>query len=152
MLRRRLERPQLVAAEREKDAARHGTERRDCGRHVCDLDPMVAVDGFPGRSLEDEQRSTCERDSLCGVGGNLQGIGMRCVDQHIDRFCLEECSKAGGAAEAADSHRHRLRGWSGGASGERQRHREVGARREAFCEAPGLRCAAENEDAFHGAC
>ena len=93
--------------------------------------------------------------SIVGIGGigrNLRGIGMRRIDQHVDRLRREERGEAFGAAEAADPHRDRLRGWCRGAAGKRQRYREVGARGEALREASRLRGAAENEDAFHGAC
>ena len=74
---------------------------------------------------------------------------MRGVDQGIDALADEICGETVGAAEAADAHRHRLRGGRGGAAGERQRHGEVGAAGEASGQLPRFRGAAENEDACH---
>jgi len=76
---------------------------------------------------------------------------MRRIDQEVDRFGAEPSGEADGAAETADAYQNRLRRRRRGAPGERQRHREIGARRQALGELPRLRGAAENEDAFHDA-
>ena len=74
---------------------------------------------------------------------------MRGVDQSIDALAGEIVREARGAAEAADAHRHRLRGGRRRAAGERQRDVEAGAAGEASGQLPRFGGAAENEDACH---
>ena len=71
------------------------------------------------------------------------------VDQHIDALGGEMRGQALGPSEAADPHRHRLRGGICGAPRERERDREIGASGEAFRQPSRLRGAAENKDASH---
>ena len=152
VLRRRRERRQLLAAEREKDAARRGAERPHGASAVGDLGPAVAVDRDPGGTIERQQRDLREVSRPAAALADMRRrVGMRRIDQDVDRFRAEIGGETLGAAETADPHRNRLRRRRGGAAGERQRHREIGARRQALREPPRLRGAAENEDALHGA-
>ena len=138
MLRRRRERGQLVAAEREESAARRGAERLHGGRHVGNLGPTVAVDRDPGGTIERQQRDLREGRGGGRIGGDACRIRMGRIDQEVDRFRAEPCGEARSAAETADPHRDRLRRRRRGAAGERQRHREIGARRQALRELPRL--------------
>ena len=74
---------------------------------------------------------------------------MRGVDQRIDAFRREMRGQALRAAEAADPHRHRLRGGICGAARQRQHHGEIAAFGQAFRQPPRFRGAAENKDASH---
>ena len=56
MLRRGLERRELLPAERQEDAARRVAERRDGLGDVVDQRPAIAVDRLPGGTAQREER------------------------------------------------------------------------------------------------
>ena len=151
VLRPRRERDELIAAECKEYATWRGAERLHGGRHVGNFGPAVAVDRDPGGTIQRQKRNLCEGRGGGRIGGDACRIGMRRIDQEVDRFGAEPSGEADGAAETADAYQNRLRRRRRGAPGERQRHREIGARRQALGELPRLRGAAENEDAFHDA-
>jgi hypothetical protein len=68
------------------------------------------------------------------------------VDESIDLLAREMIRETIRATEASDPHRNGLRGARGRAARERQRHRKVRPRGQAFAEPSCLRGAAENED------
>jgi len=77
---------------------------------------------------------------------------MRRVDESVDALVGEVTHKAFDSAEAADPHRHGLRGGRRGAPGERDGYGEIDASGETLRQAPRFRSAAENEDASHVVC
>jgi len=147
VLRRLDERRQFLAAESDKHASCRSSERAHGGRHVGDIDPAVACNGDPGRPLEREQPHTARGRSLRGIGRDHCGIRMRCIDQRVDPLPDQIVGKPLETTEPPYPHRHGLGCGFGGASGQRQRHLEVGARRKALAELPRLCRAAENENA-----
>ena len=73
------------------------------------------------------------------------------IDQNLDVLRGEISRKPLGAAEAADSHRNRLRGRAGRAAGQRKRYSNAGAIREASGQLPCFAGAAEYENVPHAA-
>ena len=73
------------------------------------------------------------------------GVRVGGVDQYVDAFACEVASQALYAAEAAEPHRHRLRGRMRRAAGQRKRYLEVRAVCEAAGQLPRLAGAAEDE-------
>ena len=149
VLRRMRERRQLLAAERDEDAARRLPQRANRLARVAHLDPAVAGDRGPRRT---PQRHAGHIGFACGGDGirrNDVGVRMRGVDQRVDALADQIVREACGAAKTAAADRHRLARGRGGAAGERQRDLEVGAACQPLREHPRLRGAAENEDAWH---
>jgi hypothetical protein len=71
------------------------------------------------------------------------------ADQEIDVFGREVPRQPGRPAKAADPYRHRLGDRIGGAAGERQRHRKIGAAGQPAAKLARFRSAAENEYSSH---
>ena len=149
VLRRIMERLKLVAAERDKDAARRLTDRPHRLADVAHLDPPVTRNFNPWRSSQRDQLHAASPHGFDGVCRNHIGVWMGGVDQGIDAFANEIFCEAFGTAKATDTDRHRLRGGRCRAAGERQRDVEAGTAGEASGQLPGFRSTAENEDACH---
>ena len=136
----------FLAAEREKDVARHVAECLDGTRRIANLDPVVARDGRPARTAQSKQyNSRSGRGGSC-VRGNRGRIRMRCINENIDLLVEEIICQALGAAKTADPHRNRLQRWSARAARERERDRQIGPLGQASGKLPRLRGAAENEN------
>ena len=151
MLRRLREMSDLVAAEREEDAARRSAKRENGLHGIGDFGPTIAGDRRPGRPAQREQRHSRLRGGHGRIGGDDRGIGMGGVDQRVDALGGEIGRKAVGAAEAADPHRHRLGGRRGRAARQRKRYLEIGTARETPGQLPRLAGAAEYENVPHAA-
>ena len=74
---------------------------------------------------------------------------MRGIDQHLDTLVAKVASEPLGAAEAANSNRHRMRRRLRCAAGQRQGHRDGEPIGQGGGKRPRLGGAAKNEDA-HG--
>ena len=103
MLRRRGEGAELLAPEREENAARRLAERFDRIFHRVDLGPDVAGDFSPWRPAQREQRDARGPRRLCGIGGDDGGVRMGRIDQRIDLLGAQIGCEPFGAAEAADA-------------------------------------------------
>jgi len=152
VLRRRGERRDLLAPERQEHMARKSAKRGDGAGGVGNFDPAIPCNRGPGRAAQRNQRHFRERCGTRRIGGDGGRIGMRRIDENIDARGGEMVREPVGAAEAAAAHRDRLRRWRRGAAGKRQRHHKVAAVGEAGGKLPRLRGAAQYEDACHGAC
>ena len=151
VLRRALKRHELVPPEGHEHAARVVSQRSDGAGDVVDLDPAVIGQARPGRPAQREEGNPRACGGVHRIGRDPRRIGMGGVDERVDAHRAKMIGEATGAAETARSHRHGLRGRGGGSAGERERHREVGARRQSGREQARFRRAAENEDAsLHG--
>ena len=139
VLRRRFERRDLLAAEREEDVARDGAERLHGRTRIGNLGPAISRDSSPRRPAQRQQRDAGEMRGAHRVGGHLRRIGMRRINQAVDALCLEIVGEPLGAAKTADAQRHRMRHRIAGAPGERQRDLEIAAGRESLGRAPRLR-------------
>ena len=149
VLRRLAERLKLIAAERDKDAARRLTKRPHCVTDIAHLDPPVTRNFNPWRSSQRDQLHAASPRGCDGVCRNHIGVWMGGVDQGIDALADEIFCETFGTAKATDTDRHRLRGGRRRAAGKRQRDLEAGATGEASGQLPRFRSAAENEDACH---
>lgn len=147
VLRRGVEGLGLLPADGEEDAARVFSECRDGVGHRGDARPAVAVRFVPAATFQSQKRNAGLTACGAGIGGNLPGEGMRGVDQEIDRLRAEIIDEAGHAAEAAAAHGHGLRGGIDRAAGERQRHGEIVAVRQARGKFAGFGRSAQYEDA-----
>ena len=149
VLRRIAERLKLVAAERDKDAARCLTKRPHRLADITHLDPPVTRNFNPWRSSQRDQLHAASPRGCDGVCRNHIGVWMGGVDQGIDALADEIFCETFGTTKATDTDRHRLRGGRCRAAGERQRDVEAGTAGEAPGQLPGFRSTAENEDACH---
>jgi hypothetical protein len=149
VLRRVREQPDIVAAEREKNTARRGAERRDGAAHIIDLGPAIAFSRGPGGTAQYQQWDLCRRGGARRILRHHRRVGMCRIDQDIDILPREMIRQAFRTAEAADPYRDRMGCRRGGAARERKRHDQIAAIRQALRELPRLRGAAEDEDAFH---
>lgn len=111
---------QLLAAEAEKDAARHRSEGKSGGRSRWNDLPTIARPWGPGRTHERGERRAGAGAGEDSVGGHLIGVGMRRVDDCIDGLVAEEVDETIDAAKATDSCRDRLRLGCRRAAGERE--------------------------------
>ena len=102
MLRRRLERRHLLAADAEKHPCRLLAERRRGLRHIGDARPVVAVLLAPGRPLQEEQRQSELSRGNGGIGRDARREGMRRVHDGIDALGAEPIGETLSAAEATD--------------------------------------------------
>jgi hypothetical protein len=152
VLRRRRERDEFFAAEREKDVARFGPEGPHGVGHVVSFRPTIACRPLPGRPSQRKKPHPGSRGGACRVLRNRRGVGVRCIDQRCDAFGAQIGRETFGPAKSADPHRYRLRSRGGGTAGKRQRDRDVGAPAKAFREPARFERAAENEDTVHGVC
>jgi hypothetical protein len=147
--RRIAQRLKLVAAERDKDAARRLTKRPNRLTDIAHLDPPVTRNLNPWRSSQRDQLHAAAPRGRDGVRRNHVGVRMGGVDQGIDALADEIFCETVGAAKATDTDRHRLRGGRCRAAGERQGDFEIVTPDEASGQLPRFRGAAENEDACH---
>ncbi len=143
------ERRELVAAERDKDAARLFANGAHCCGGVACLDPAIAGNGGPRRPPQRHERHAGAACGGRGVVRNDVRIRMGGVDQGVDSLRNEIVGEARCAAKTADADWHGVRNRRRGAAGERQRHVEIAAPGEAFAKEARFRGAAENEDAGH---
>ncbi len=150
MLRRRLERHELLAAERKKNAAWCGAQRLHGAFHVVDFGPTIAADARPGWAAQRKQLNICLFCGVCRVPGYLRRIRMGSVDQQVDAFAPQVVREPVCAAEAAHAHRHALRCRLFGAPGERELHGNMRALRQCAGKRPRFGRASEYKDAFHG--
>ncbi len=107
----------------------------------------IARDCAPGRTPQRQQRHACGLGGPRRIGGDDRRIRMGGVDQRLEPLRHQMSAQSLRAAEAAHTHRHRLRSRMGGAARERQGHREIVAAGEALPQLPRLRGAAQNDDA-----
>ena len=112
------------------------------------LSPSIAGKRLPRGASQAQQRRAGLQGCLNGAGGNRLRVRMRGVDQDIHPIVAQVHREPFCPAEAPASRRHRLRARRRCATGERKRHPEVGARREARCELSRFGRAAKNEDAL----
>lgn len=151
MLRSGGERRDILASDSEKHLAWHVSERADRAGDIVDVDPSVAGD------LSPRWPSQCQNFSSCSCGGigrmvrHDGGVGMGCVDQHIDMLRGKVVGEAVGAAKTSDPHRHRLGGRLRRAAGKRQRHAEISTVRKPSSQLPGLDGTSEYENMPHAA-
>lgn len=150
VLRRRLERSEIVAADCEKDTPRRVSERAHRFPQVCDLDPAVAGLLLPWRPSQRQDAPVRPRNGLGGIRRNDRRIGMRRVDQEIDVFIGKASREPGRTAEAAGPRPDWHAWWRGGTARERHDHVDVAALRETLAQVPRFLRAAENKDAHVG--
>ena len=112
----RAERADMLATDCEKDARCFLGQGGNRSRNIVDLDPAVALGFVPRRTRECDQRRP--NHFACGnrVAADLGRKGMRRVDHMRDVLVANEIRKPLHAAEAADTHRHGLRGRRAGAA------------------------------------
>ena len=147
VLRRRRQRREFGAAERDKDPARPLSQPTHCIRDIGCFAPAVPSNGSPRRPAQHNQPHARLARGGDGICRNDIRIGMRRVDQSVDAFLPQIIGKTGNAAKAAAADRHRLRRRRLGAAGERHDDFEVRTRRQAFGQFPRFRRAAKDEDA-----
>jgi len=141
----------LVAAERNKDAARHCLKRAHCLTHVAYFGPSVASGRDPWRSPQHQQRDAGLAGSFDGIVGYDASIGMRGIDQKTNALARQIVGESRSAAEATAAHGHGLACRRSGAAGKRKRHIEFGPACQPLRQQSRFRGAAENEDALHAA-
>ncbi len=151
VLRGLVEWAELVAAERNKDAARRCLERAHCLTHVAYFGPSVASSRDPWRPPQRQQRDAGLAGSFDGIVGYDASIGMRGVDQKVDTLARQIVRKPCDAAEATAAHGHGLACRRSGAAGERKPHIEFGPACQPLRQQSRFCGAAENEDALHAA-
>lgn len=147
VLRRRAQRSELAAAERDKDSARANVEEAHCLGDIRCFGPAVAGSRAPWRTAQSQQRHTRLARRGNSVAGYDVGIGMGRIDQGVDPFIAQIVGKSRGTAEAAAAHRRRLQRRRFCASGQRYDDFQIRARCQAFAEFARFRRAAEDEDA-----
>ena len=127
MLRRRDERRELVAAEREEHAARRLTDRSHRLARIDHFGPAIARNGHPGRPPQRHERHADLTRGGDGVCRHAAGVRMRRIDQSIDALAAPDDRRV-------PRHRQNRRRGPGqvamrasGAAGERKRDVEVAA-------------------------
>jgi hypothetical protein len=147
MLRRRGQRRQFAAAERDKDVARVLAQSRHGIGNIDRVNPTIPGNRAPWRPPKCNQRHARLARGRDGIGRNDIRIRVRRVDESVDPFLAKILGKTGSAAEAAGSNRHRLRRRRLSAAGERHNDFKIGAFGQARGQFPRLRRAAEDKDA-----
>ena len=150
MLRRAAEGRNVVPAERQENARRCITQRRDgVGDCFC-VDPVVARPPLPWRTPDRQKRNTQGARRLRRIGGDLIRKGMGGVDQKIDVLVAQCTSQAFRTTETANACRHTLIARAGRPPRERKDDIEIAAFRQDSGQRPGFRRTAKDED-LHGA-
>ena len=147
VLRRRDERRELGAAERNKDPARSFSQSAHRISDIDCFDPTVTRNSAPWRPAKHNQRHARLVGGSAGICRNDIGVGMRRVDQSVDAFLANILGKTGGAAEAAAANRHRLWRRRLGAAGQRCDDFEIRAFRQPLGQFSRFGRAAEDKDA-----
>ena len=122
-------------------------KRRNRLRHTMHGKPIIACDRRPGRSAQGKGRNAALSRCLYGIGRDTGRKRMGRIDHQIDRFIAQIAGKTLCAAEAAATHRDRLRGRIGGSAGQRQHDIEIGAGGECYRQRAGLRRASQDQNA-----
>jgi len=148
VLRRRLQRMDLIAPERHQHAAWALAELGDRVGNIGGLCPDVAGLAFPGGTKQGDKRHAGHARGLRGIARDVGGEGVSGVDQRVDAFRGEVCGHSRGTAKAAgacgDAHIERV----ARAAGKRQAEGEAAARGQRGAEFAGLAGAAQYEHAW----
>jgi hypothetical protein len=147
MLRRRGQRRQFTAAERDKDVARVLAQSAHGIGGIDRFDPTIPGNRAPWRPPQCNQRHARLAGDSGSIGRNDIRIRVRRVDESVDPFLAKILGKTGNAAKAACSNRHRLRRRRLSAAGERHDDFKIGAFGQARGQFPRMRRAAEDKDA-----
>ncbi len=137
----------LLSADRQEDAARRRTERRNRLGNASHRAPAIAVDWQPGGSTEREGGNAAATGGVNGIGGNAGGERMGRVDQQIDGLILQVAGETLGTAEAAGANGNRLRSRIGGSPRQRQGDIEIGARCQRLRQPASFRRATQDQNA-----
>jgi len=146
VLRRPLERRDVLSAKRDEHAARLGIQRLHGITNRCCVDPTIAWRPLPRRAAQCEERNTRLTGRSMGIGRDLVRKGMGRINQYADIFFGDETCKALGATEAAYARPYALGAGVCRAPCQRQRHVNVATRVQRVCKLTGFRRAAKNED------
>jgi hypothetical protein len=149
VLRPRSKRRDVLPADCEQHARAGLRQRRDCGRDIRHLDPVVAGNPGPWRALERDQPRFGRRASRNRVAAYFGCERMRGVDDICDFFATNVIGKAGRSTEAPNAGRQRLACWRSGASTVRI-DRVKRCARHRLGKQIGVRRSTQNERARHG--
>jgi hypothetical protein len=106
----------VLAADGEEYVCRRVGQRGDGCVDICDLDPVVAGNLGPWRTLKSDQRRSGFRARLNRVAAHPGREGVRRIDHMRDAFTANVVSKSADAAKTADAGRQRLIGRCTGAA------------------------------------
>jgi hypothetical protein len=141
---------ELDAAKTQKNTTWLRPQRVSCGFRARDGKPPVAWSGLPGRAHDrgKRDRKPCARGY--GVGRDLIGVRVRCVNDRVYFFLLQPCNKAVGAAEAADPRSNGLHFGVRGAPGKGDSRLKAWVGRKQTRQVRGLRGTSKDKNAHQG--
>lgn len=127
MLRLTHKRGDLLPTHCEKHTLRLGAQCLCRSFSIDHVSPSIARHGLPGRPAQRQQRRIGLPGRLDGVRRDRIRKGMRGIDQGVDAVITQIRGESRGSAKAATSRRHGLCERRCRATGERQRHAQIGA-------------------------
>jgi len=136
-------------SQREHDVAGWPAQRSDRTVNVWNMRPMVTGDRLPGRTGQRDMGDAGQPSSVHGMRAHRRGKGVCRVNQMRHAMMAQIVGQSRNAAEASDTHRHRLSTGSLRAAGIAERRRNALCREQSG-ESVRLGCAAQQEDMSHG--
>lgn len=150
MMRSRCEGAEFLPAKAQKDTTRLGPQRISGGFRTRDGLPLVIRLRLPGGAHNRGERDRKSCAGGHGVGRDLIGVGVRCINDRVDLFPLQPSGKTIGATEPADPCLNGLHFGVRGAPGKRDNRLEARVVRKQTRQLRGLRGPSENENAYQG--
>jgi hypothetical protein len=146
MLRGGTERPQFLAAHRQKDMPRLQTQRPHRVPGVGYIDPLIACDRKPRGPVQGQNQSARPTCSLYGVRRDDSCIRVRGIDQYVDVVRSQIGRKTFNPAESTTADRDGLRSGRRGAPGKGHRRSDGSTAGQSERELARLRRTSKNKN------